>query len=149
MDDSDIVMLWQHDSSDPITRQSTGLKLEERKSGVWFEAPTTDFSPRQLDLLERGVVKQMSFGFVVNEDSWDDSKSPVRRTLLDISLHEISPVTFPAYQSTSVAVRSASDVGIELKEREPEKKIPSSGNEDIGKAVRREKLRLVIVGQDI
>ena len=114
VEDTDIVMLWQHDSTDPITRQSTGLKLEERKSGIWFEAPASDFTPRQLDLLQRGVVRQMSFGFVANEDEWNDQKKPIRRTLLDISLREISPVTFPAYQSTSVAVRSANDVGIAL-----------------------------------
>jgi phage head maturation protease len=57
VDDTDVVMLWQHDSADPITRQSSGLKLEVRKSGLWFEAPASDFTDRQLDLLQRGVVK--------------------------------------------------------------------------------------------
>ena len=36
------------------------------------------------------------------------------RTLLDIDLREISPVTWPAYNQTSVAVRSAESVGITL-----------------------------------
>jgi HK97 family phage prohead protease len=121
VDGTDVVMLWQHDSADPITRQSTGLKLEVRKSGVFFEAQASDFSDRQLDLLQRGVVKQMSFGFRTLDDEWQQDTKPVRRTLKKIELREISPVTWPAYKQTSVkvAVRSALDAGIEL-ESEPE-----------------------------
>lgn len=115
IDNTDVVMLWQHDSTDPITRQSTGLQLEIRKSGLWFEAPASDFSPRQLDLLQRGVVKQMSFGFLTIEDEWEQESKPVRRTLKEIELREISPVTWPAYASTKVAVRSAHDAGVALR----------------------------------
>jgi HK97 family phage prohead protease len=121
VDGTDVVMLWQHDSADPITRQSTGLKLEVRKSGVFFEAQASDFSDRQLDLLQRGVVKQMSFGFLTLDDEWQQDTKPVRRTLKKIELREISPVTWPAYKQTSVkvAVRSSLDAGIEL-DSEPE-----------------------------
>jgi HK97 family phage prohead protease len=115
LEGSDVVMLWQHDSAEPITRQSTGLQLEVRKSGVYFEAAASDFTERQLDLLQRGVVKQMSFGFVTLEDSWEQERKPVRRTLMDIELREISPVTWPAYKQTSVAVRSALSAGIDLR----------------------------------
>jgi len=115
VDDTDVVMLWQHDSTDPITRQSSGLELEVRKSGIWFEAQASDFSDRQLDLLQRGVVKSMSFGFVTVEDDWEQDSKPVRRTLKQIDLREISPVTWPAYKQTSVAVRSAQEAGIDLR----------------------------------
>ena len=115
VDNTDIVMLWQHDSTDPITRQSSGLELEVRKSGLWFEAQATDFSDRQLDLLQRGVVKHMSFGFVTIDDEWEQESKPVRRTLKEIELREISPVTWPAYKQTSVAVRSAQEAGIDLR----------------------------------
>ena len=112
--DSDVVMLWQHDSTDPITRESTGLKLETRDSGVFFEADASDFTDRQLDLLQRGVVNQMSFGFLTISDDWQQESEPVVRTLLDIELREISPVTWPAYRQTSVAVRSAEQAGVTL-----------------------------------
>ena len=106
LDGSDVVMLWQHDSAQPITRESTGLKLELRSSGLWFEAAASDFTDRQLELLERGVVKQMSFGFLTLDDSWETERKPVpRRTLTSINLREISPVTWPAYNATKVAVR--------------------------------------------
>jgi len=115
VDDTDIVMLWQHDSADPITRQSSGLELEVRKSGLWFEAQASDFSDRQLDLLRRGVVRHMSFGFTTISDSWQQESKPVVRTLKEITLREISPVTWPAYKQTSVAVRSAHEAGIDLR----------------------------------
>jgi len=114
LENSDVVMLWQHDSTDPITRESTGLKLEARDTGVFFETNSSDFTDRQLDLLRRGVVKQMSFGFITISDDWEKNSEPVVRTLLDIDLREISPVTWPAYNQTSVAVRSAESVGITL-----------------------------------
>mgnify|MGYP003662876664 FL=1 len=140
LDGTDIVMLWQHDSADPITRQSSGLELEVRKSGLWFEAQATDFSERQLDLLQRGVVKNMSFGFVTIEDEWQQESKPVVRTLKEIELREISPVTWPAYKQTSVAVRSAHEAGIDLPEVVPEvvPEAPQAGDE----SVRRDRLRL-------
>lgn len=140
-DGTDIVMLWQHDSTDPITRQSSGLELEVRKSGLWFEAQATDFSDRQLDLLQRGVVKSMSFGFVTISDSWSESK-PVVRTLKEIELREISPVTWPAYKQTSVAVRSAQEAGIDLPEVEEDEGRRLRQYNDI---VKRERLKLVTV----
>ena len=140
-DGTDIVMLWQHDSTDPITRQSSGLELEVRKSGLWFEAQATDFSDRQLDLLQRGVVKSMSFGFVTISDSWSESK-PVVRTLKEIELREISPVTWPAYKQTSVAVRSAQEAGIDLPEVEEDE---GRRLRQYNEIVKRERLKLVTV----
>jgi len=61
------------------------------------------------------VVKHMSFGFVTIEDEWEQESKPIRRTLTQITLREISPVTWPAYKQTSVAVRSAHEAGIDLR----------------------------------
>lgn len=112
--DNDIVMLWQHDASDPITRVSTGLELDERKGGLHFKANAGDFTERMLDLLHRGVVKQMSFGFMTRSDEWLEKGKRLIRTILDMDLKEISPVTFPAYRSTKVAARSAYREGFVL-----------------------------------
>ena len=131
LDGSDVVMLWQHDAAQPITRESTGLKLELRSSGLWFEAAASDFSDRQLALLERGVVKQMSFGFLTLEDSWETERKPVpRRTLTSINLRELSPVTWPAYNATKVAVRSAQSAGIALAQRVVPDNISTEVDED-------------------
>ena len=140
LENSDVVMLWQHDATDPITRESTGLKLEVRESGLYFEADASDFTDRQLDLMDRGVVKQMSFGFVTVSDEWDQKEKPVIRTLLDIDLREISPVTWPAYSSTSVAVRSAETAGVPLEEKQIDPQVQSN--------IRKQKLELLAVECD-
>ena len=147
LENSDVVMLWQHDSTDPITRESTGLKLETRDSGIFFEANATDFTERQLDLLRRGVVKQMSFGFITISDNWEKNSEPVVRTLLDIDLREISPVTWPAYNQTSVAVRSAESVGITLVSSDTE--VSDEASEPISSNKLKEtKLKLLTVDMD-
>ena len=118
----DIAMLWQHDHTQPISRQSAtrnALVLEERKSGVFFEQPADSLTEFQLDKLNDGVVRHMSFGFrVSNEEGsevWTEGgKGPALREILRMDLREISPVTFPAYQSTKLAVRSAKAAGIVL-----------------------------------
>ncbi len=58
--------------------------------------------------IERGDIDQMSFGFRVKAggQEWSEEGEEVIRTLTDVALFDVSPVTFPAYQETDVAVRS-------------------------------------------
>lgn len=61
--------------------------------------------------VSRGDISGMSFMFTVDEDRWDDldSEHP-RRTILAISkVFEVSAVTFPAYDQTSINARGLSD----------------------------------------
>ncbi|MCZ9994125.1 HK97 family phage prohead protease [Brachyspira hyodysenteriae] len=58
--------------------------------------------------VDRGDIKQMSFGFKVVRDNWIDDKETLKeygmpiREVEEIALHEISLVTFPAYPQTNV-----------------------------------------------
>lgn len=57
--------------------------------------------------VERGDIDGMSFMFTVDGDKWDDidSEHPVR-TITSISrVLEVSAVTFPAYEATSISAR--------------------------------------------
>ena len=57
--------------------------------------------------VKRGDVSGMSFMFTVRGDKWDDMDSdhPVR-TVTDIGkVYEVSAVTFPAYEATSIDAR--------------------------------------------
>jgi phage head maturation protease len=60
--------------------------------------------------LKRGDIAEQSFAFTVAEDEWkdmDDSKKMTVRTITKVSrLYDVSPVTYPAYPDTSVALRS-------------------------------------------
>lgn len=116
---NDIALLWQHDQTQPISRQSAtrnALVLEERKNGVFFEQSASSFTEFQLDKVSDGVVREMSFGFRVlksEDEIWTEGgNKPATREILKMDLRELSPVTFAAYASTKLAVRSAANAGI-------------------------------------
>lgn len=105
--ENDVVALWQHDARDPLGRMSNGLlSLKEDERGLAFEIEARAFSPRQLEKVRDGTVSQMSFGFITREDKWEKKSGEHVRTLVDVELLEVSPVTWPAYRDTTAAVRS-------------------------------------------
>lgn len=90
------------------TRAKT-LKLQQDDRGLLAEIRLPDTTAgRDLAVsVARGDVSGMSFGFSVPKggDSW--SADGQERTLKEIALVEVSPVTgFPAYSQTSASVRS-------------------------------------------
>lgn len=108
----DIRALLDHDSSKVLGRQKNGtLRLEEDEVGLRMEIdpPDTQVARDLLVNLERGDIDQGSFGFRVQPkgDRWeeDPETGTVIRTLLDVKLFDVSPVTFPAYPQTSVGLR--------------------------------------------
>jgi uncharacterized protein len=75
--------------------------------------------------IEGGSIHGMSFRFHVIRDQWHDrdgvliksdelskllwepgERGPLQRTILEVDCHELGPVVFPAYDSTTVGVRS-------------------------------------------
>lgn len=53
------------------------------------------------------AIDGMSFRFRVNDDRWEKRAGDVDlRTIREVELYELGPVVFPAYDSTSVGVRS-------------------------------------------
>ena len=107
---SDTRALFNHDSNYVLGRKSSGtLELKEDKKGLYtiIDPPDTQWARDLAKSIERGDINQMSFGFLLEEDKWDEKKDGVVRTLIRVSeLADISPVTFPAYPDTSVALRS-------------------------------------------
>ena len=57
--------------------------------------------------VERGDIDGMSFMFTVDGDKWDDIESEhPKRTITNIGkVMEVSAVTFPAYEATSISAR--------------------------------------------
>lgn len=108
----DIRALFNHDANFVLGRKASGtLRLSEDARGLAIEidAPET---PTIRDLvvapIARGDVSQMSFGFSVRPGGQDwakDDEGRVVRTLKSVRLFDVSPVTFPAYPATDVAVR--------------------------------------------
>lgn len=61
--------------------------------------------------VEREDISGMSFMFTVDKDEWSDLESdhPVRTVRSIGKLFEVSAVTFPAYEATSIQARGLSD----------------------------------------
>ena len=61
--------------------------------------------------VSRGDLSGMSFMFAVDKDSWDDleSEHPTRHIRAFAKIFEVSAVTFPAYEQTSIQARGLSD----------------------------------------
>ena len=61
--------------------------------------------------VSRGDLSGMSFMFAVDKDSWDDleSEHPTRHIRSCAKIFEVSAVTFPAYEQTSIQARGLSD----------------------------------------
>lgn len=61
--------------------------------------------------VDRGDITGMSFMFTVDSDSWDDIESahPTRTIRKIGKVFEVSAVTFPAYEQTSIQARGLSE----------------------------------------
>ena len=110
----DVRALWNHNPDQVLGRTKSGtLKLREDTRGLAFEVDvaSTQAGHDALELIRRGDVDEMSFGFIAIEDEWEhgEGRDEVSiRTLKKVRLLDVSPVTYPAYPGTDVdvAVRS-------------------------------------------
>jgi HK97 family phage prohead protease len=108
--DQDVVLQLEHQGL-PLARTSSGtMTLGVDSTGLLVDADPADTSAgRDLrELVRRGDLYSMSFGFTVAEDAWskrDDGQH--LRTIKKIGrLYDVSVVTFPAYLGTDVSLRS-------------------------------------------
>jgi HK97 family phage prohead protease len=101
---NDIKFLWNHDTGMILgsTRAGT-MKLYEDARGlkVVAQLPNTTAGRDAAELLRRGDVDSMSFGFSVPQGGDDWSADGSERTLNSVRLHEVSIVAFPAYSGTA------------------------------------------------
>ncbi len=115
----DIRALFNHDANYVLGRnKAKTLRLKEDEQGLAIEIdpPDTQWARDLQESIRRGDISQMSFGFMVTKDSWEHNKGKENiRTLEEVKLFDVSPVTFPAYPQTTVAVR---DYLIALKEQD-------------------------------
>lgn len=116
--EADVRALWNHDPNYVLGRTKNGtLKLAEDERGlaVEIEPPGTTWAHDALESIRRGDVDQMSFGFRAVRERWLADRGGQVRELLEVELFDVSPVTFPAYQETTVQVRALlAGAGVDL-----------------------------------
>jgi HK97 family phage prohead protease len=107
--DDDVRCLANHDPNLVLGRNRSGtLALSEDAVGLRFECQLADTqAARDIAVsIERGDISQCSFAFDAVQEEWDFSGELPLRTLRQCRLYDVSPVTYPAYEDTTVAVRS-------------------------------------------
>jgi len=83
-----------------LREDRNGLYVKARLSDNWLIEPVRD-------AIRDGGITGMSFRFRVISDHWaKDDAGTDTRTIREVELLELGPVVFPAYEQTSVAVRS-------------------------------------------
>lgn len=111
----DVRCLFNHDSNILLGRTASGtLSLTVDEEGLRYEVLPPDTQlVRDMVLapIARNDINQSSFAFRVAQDGdeWahDDEGILVRTIHRCSRLFDVSPVTYPAYQAASVALRSA------------------------------------------
>jgi HK97 family phage prohead protease len=120
-ENADVRMLRNHDPNFVLGRTKSGtLRLSTDNVGLFFECllPQTQDARDLHTVIKRGDMDQCSFAFKAPDggDSWseefdEDSRQTIPlRTLRDVDLFDVSAVTYPAYEDTSVSARGAAVV---------------------------------------
>lgn len=105
----DVRGLFNHNANMILGRNVSGtLNLRQDEIGLRYDilVPDTQYARDLLISMERGDVNQSSFGFRVITDRWEQLEEYHLRTLRDLKLFDVSPVTFPAYPVTSAEARA-------------------------------------------
>lgn len=112
-DRQDVRGLFNHDPNHVLGRVAPGtLVLSTDEIGLRYEIalPDTQAGRDVAVMVERGDVSGSSFAFSVVKQSWVRGTDFDVRELADLDLFDVSPVTFPAYDGTSVGVRAVGPV---------------------------------------
>ncbi len=108
-DGRDVRALVDHDPAKILGRTSAGtLRLREDGVGLADEVdvPDTTYARDLLASVRRKDIRGQSFGFRVLEDEWAyDGDDVLIRTLIKVSLLEVTFTSIPAYGDTTAAAR--------------------------------------------
>lgn len=119
----DVRALFNHDPNYVLGRNTNGtLSMKEDAKGLLYgvEPPDTQQARDIMALIKRGDISQNSFGFRVIDQAWDEEEDgTLIRTLKKVKLYDVSPVTYPAYPTTDLKIRSEADLRKEAAEALP------------------------------
>lgn len=115
---ADVMATFNHDPNKPLGRTKSGtLAISQDERGLKWRCqldPTNQEHRNIYSSVKRGDIDQCSFAFMVGPEGqqWADASDAevnsgvyMKRTLTDVDLVDVSAVTYPAYNGTSVDAR--------------------------------------------
>jgi HK97 family phage prohead protease len=111
-----VVLMFDHGQHPLIGGMPLGkiTDMREDDHGLWIEARLSDHFLADIvgTAIADEAITGMSFRFSVPDggDVWDRTGDMPTRTINEVKLYELGPVTMPAYDTTSVGVRSVLDL---------------------------------------
>ncbi len=127
--EQDVRALIDHDTRLVLGRTIAGtLTLREDEHGLYGEIRINEHDSDAMNLyarVQRGDVTQCSFGFDIISEEYEVSPDgqTCTWTIRKVFLYEVSVVTFPAYEATSVEARGLDNGGtLSLRRLERRKK---------------------------
>lgn len=111
----DVRALFNHDANVVLGRSKAGtLTLTEDDRGLRYDVllPDTQTARDLWTSVQRGDISQSSFAFTVarEDEEWREMSSEMPlRVVKSVRLFDVSPVTYPAYQETTVSARSQAE----------------------------------------
>ncbi len=106
-DMSDFIFNVNHEMA-PYARSKNGTLKYQIGDSFEIEALLDAEDERHRSLyrdVESGLIDKMSFSFTIAEQSYDEEKR-LRKIIRVKKLYDVSAVTFPAYEQTSISARS-------------------------------------------
>ena len=120
-DMSDVIMQYNHEGRVFARISNNTLRVQPDDQGLFIEADLggTELGRQLYEEIAGGYTDKMSFGFIVDKDEIletenEDGRTDILRTITGISkLFDVSAVSIPANDATSIAVRNLTDGVIE------------------------------------
>ncbi|MDC2815438.1 phage major capsid protein [Leuconostoc suionicum] len=118
VDLSNVFALYNHDFDNVLGKTGKNLSLSIDKKGLSFSLELLPEDERIYQLVKEQIINKMSFGFVVQDDEWQDE---THRTIKSIkALQEISLVPIPAYEGTDIIAKRSLEMSEKTDETEQE-----------------------------
>lgn len=118
----DVVGCFNHDDGVLLGRTSNGtLRLQVDAVGLRYEIDVNEADQEAVSVaakIERGDLRGSSFAFIAKAWTYTEVGDTVIREITDCDLYDVCPVTTPAYDATTAAIRSDSDRATILREVE-------------------------------
>jgi len=114
-DMGDVVLNIDHCGKPAAKTKNNTLTFDKRIDGLYIEADLSqNATGRELyEDIDNGFYDKMSFAFTTEEDSYN--RDTHTRTILKIAkVYDVSAVTFPAYEQTSISARSWAEAQHEI-----------------------------------